>query len=135
MKKIKNKIYFAASYQKREEFIDLYKYLLSIGVEVSAPIYQYHVDDDIDYKKLMNYAFKEINSSNILMAETTYKEIGIGIEIGYAKANNIPIIYLRKKGSELSTTVLGTSDEEIVYSKKDLLPIGDKIKSLIMLKY
>ena len=48
-------------------------------------------------------------------------------EIGYASAKNKPIIYLRKKDSEYSTTASGCSNYEIVYENElNLVEIMEK---------
>ena len=65
---------------------------------------------------MMQQAFEEIDKCDLLIAETSDKAIGIGIELGYAKAKNIPIIYLRNKDAEHSTTAAGASDYKIIYS-------------------
>lgn len=110
-----NRIYFAASYSHKAEFFPLYKALKSAGFTVVAPIFDYQSKTNINYKTLMNHAFNTIGGSNLLVADCSYKEIGIGIEAGYAKAQNIPIFYLQLKGTPLSTTVYGTCTKHLVY--------------------
>ena len=66
-------------------------------------------------KEMMATAFKEINNADFLIAELTTKSIGVGIEIGYAFSRNKPIIYLRKKNAEYSTTASGSSNFIIEY--------------------
>jgi 2'-deoxynucleoside 5'-phosphate N-hydrolase len=74
-----------------------------------------------DEKKLMDTTFSEITTSDIIIAEVSEKVIGVGIEIGYAKALNKKIIYIHSADSERSTTVGGTANIEITYSDyKDL---------------
>jgi 2'-deoxynucleoside 5'-phosphate N-hydrolase len=84
-------------------------------------------------QQMMEQAMKTINSCDILIAETSYKAIGVGIEVGYAKAIGKTVIYLRQKEKEHSTTVSGISDFQIVYIdvddlKKQLTAIINKIK-------
>ena len=74
--------------------------------------YNFRPDQEIE---MMQTAFREIDSCDILIAELTTKSIGVGIEIGYAYASKKPIYYLRKKGSEYSTTASGSADVVIVY--------------------
>ena len=70
---------------------------------------------------MMQNAIEDIEKSAILIAETSEKGIGIGIEVGYAKAQKIPVIYVRNSKSEHSTTVSGIADFSIIYSdEKDL---------------
>jgi len=72
---------------------------------------------------MMKQAMKEIDSCDLLIAETSEKGIGIGVEVGYAKARDKPIIYVRKKEAEHSTTVSGISDFQIIYSNIDDLKL------------
>lgn len=65
--------------------------------------------------QMMNQAMRSIDDCDFLIAETSDKAIGIGVEVGYAKAKNKPVIYLRNKNAEHSTTVSGISDFRIVY--------------------
>ena len=89
--------------------------------------------DNYNYKngeerEMMVQAFKEIEASDFFIAEVTKKAIGVGVEVGYARAINKPIIYLRRKGSSYSTTVAGSSDYCIEYeSEKQLIK---EIKSI-----
>jgi nucleoside 2-deoxyribosyltransferase len=66
-------------------------------------------------RAMMQQAMSAIDSCDLLVAETSCKGIGIGIEVGYAKAKGKPIIYLRHKDAEHSTTVSGISDFQIIY--------------------
>ena len=66
-------------------------------------------------RDMMEQAMKDIEASDLLIAESSYKAIGVGVEVGYGKAKNKPIIYLRKKEAEHSTTVSGISDFQIIY--------------------
>lgn len=66
-------------------------------------------------RQMMKQAMADIDNCDILIAETSDKAIGIGIEVGYAKAKGKTVIYLRKKEEEHSTTVSGISDFQIVY--------------------
>lgn len=58
----------------------------------------------------------DIDNCEILIAEITNKGIGIGVEVGYAKAKGKTVIYLRQQDAEHSTTVSGISDFQIVYN-------------------
>ncbi len=72
-------------------------------------------------KQMMQTAFTEISSCNLLIAEVSEKAIGVGIEIGYAVALHKPVIYLRKANTEHSTTASGSADYSIVYENKEQL--------------
>ncbi|UYW02267.1 nucleoside 2-deoxyribosyltransferase [Flavobacterium agricola] len=67
-------------------------------------------------KEMMQQALHDIDACDFLLAETSYKGIGIGLEAGYAKAKNKPIVYLRNKNTSHSTTVAGISDYQIIYT-------------------
>ena len=66
-------------------------------------------------KEMMEQAFAEIDKADLLIAEVSDKAIGIGVEAGYAKAKNKPVVYIRNEDAEHSTTVAGTSDYVIIY--------------------
>lgn len=79
-------------------------------------------------RMMMQKAMGDIEKSAILIAEVSEKGIGIGIEVGYAKAKNIPVIYVRNSSSEHSTTVSGIADFRIIYENEiDLQEQLDKI--------
>lgn len=96
-------------------FVDLYKFNLT------------------QERQMMKQAMADIDKCDILLAETSHKAIGIGIEVGYAKAKGKTIIYLRQRKKEHSTTVSGISDFQIVYNentdlKTQLIDTIEKIK-------
>ena len=70
-------------------------------------------------KEMMHQAMADIDRCDLLIAETSDKAIGIGVEVGYAKAKGKPVIYVRKKRAEHSTTVSGISDFQIFYNDKE----------------
>lgn len=88
-----------------------------------------------DFKKktnnstLMKAALKKINESDLLLAELSQKAIGIGVEVGYAKAKGKRIIYLHRVGSELSTTIDGVCDLRIEY--KDIPDLLVQLKNVL----
>jgi nucleoside 2-deoxyribosyltransferase len=83
-------------------------------------------------REMMQLAFAEIDKSDILIAETSDKAIGIGTEVGYARAKNKTVIYLRRRDAEHSTTVSGASDFQIFYTSPDDLKkqLGEILKKL-----
>ena len=92
--------------------------------------------DLAEEQQMMKQAMADIDNCDILIAETSHKGIGIGIEVGYAKAKNKTVIYLRQKDTEHSTTVSGISDFQIVYLnttdlKNQLAVTVNKIKKAI----
>lgn len=79
--------------------------------------------------QMMRQAMQEIDSCDILIAELSYKAIGVGIELGYAKAKSKPVIYLRKKDSDHSTTASGISDYSIIYT--NIVDLQNQLAAII----
>ena len=78
---------------------------------------------------MMQKAMEDIEKSVILIAEVSEKGIGIGIEVGYAKAKNIPVIYVRNSRSEHSTTVSGIADFRIIYENE--IDLEEKLEKVL----
>jgi len=58
-----------------------------------------------------------------LIAEVSYPSHGVGIEIGWADSFGIPVIFIFKKGSRISSSLKVVSDIFIEYEKiEDILP-------------
>ncbi|WP_196893732.1 nucleoside 2-deoxyribosyltransferase [Aureivirga marina] len=126
------KVYFAISYSNRKlfdtEVQSLVKLFHTKNLELFSFVDHYNFKAD-EEKIMMETAFQEIDESAFLVAELTTKSIGVGIEIGYANAKGKPIIYLRKKDAEYSTTAAGSSNYIIEYdNEKDLI---EKMKLLL----
>ena len=85
--------------------------------------------DPTQERQMMNQALADIDSCDMLIAETSHKGIGIGVEAGYAKAKNKPIVYLRHENAEHSTTVSGISDFQIIYT--DTSDLKNKLKDAV----
>ncbi len=115
------KAYFAISYTNRKLFDKEIEALQNLfkakNIELLVFVDKYNFNKNQD-KEMMKVAFEEIESSDLLIAELTTKSIGVGIEIGYAVAKNKSIFYLRKKGSEYSTTASGCSIFTIEYKNE-----------------
>ena len=111
--------YISVSYNKRKSLqkeLDTIAEALSLfGITSFVFVNKYNFIPSQE-KEMMKQAFTEIDRCELLIAETSDKAIGIGIEVGYAKAKNKPVIYLRNKNAEHSTTVAGSSDYIIIYS-------------------
>jgi 2'-deoxynucleoside 5'-phosphate N-hydrolase len=111
--------YIAVSYSKR-------KFLQAEIEIIKQTLDQCNVDPfvfvdtfnfkPVEEKQMMQQAFAAIDSCGLLIAETSDKAIGVGIEVGYAKAKGKLIIYLRNNTAEHSTTVSGTSNYQIIYA-------------------
>jgi len=93
---------------------------------------QYQFDPGQE-RQMMQQATADIDRCDILIAETSDKAIGIGIEAGYAKARNKPVVYIRRKNAEHSTTLSGLSDFRVIYEDCDDLrkQLADTIKHIL----
>lgn len=113
------KAYLAISYANRNQFdkeINTLNDLFSKkNIELLVFVDKYNFTNHQE-KKMMETAFNEIDSCDLLIAELSTKSIGVGIEIGYAFAKKIPVVYLRRKDSEYSTTASGCSSFMIEYN-------------------
>ncbi len=76
-------------------------------------------------KDMMSLAFREIENASLLVAEMSIKRVGVGVEVGYAVARGIPVIYIYKAGSNHSTTVGGAAAKTLVY--KDIVDLKHKL--------
>ena len=114
--------YIAVSYSKRKilqkELEALAQVLNEFSITPFIFVDKYNFTSS-EEDEMMQQAFTEINKCGLLIAEISDKAIGIGIELGYAKAMNKPVIYLRNKNAEHSTTAAGASDYKIIYTDAD----------------
>lgn len=126
------KVYISVSYAKRK-FLDKEINTITEVLKKTEVVPFVFVDnykfDIAQEEQMMQQAMVDIESCDLLIAETSDKGIGIGIEVGYAKAKNKPIIYVRRKNAEHSTTVSGISDYQIMYSNTDELK--EKLEGII----
>lgn len=126
------KAYLSISYSKRKELKEEVNAIIetlqsfNIITFVFADQYQFHSSQE---KEMMQAALQAIDDCDILIAETSDKAIGIGIEAGYAKAKGKPVIYLRNKKAEHSTTLSGISDHHIIYA--DTNDLKDQLNKLL----
>lgn len=102
--------------------------LIDLKIDFILFIESYKFSEDQE-KEMMKNAFLEIDKCDLLIAEVSNKSIGVGIEIGYAKAKKIPVLYLRKKNAEHSTTASGSANYSIIYSSQT--DLRRKLKSYI----
>lgn len=112
------KAYLAIGYQNRSCLSEEVKAISSTLAEFNWEICVF--TDQYTFlphqaNEMMQQAFKEISSSDLLIAEVTEKAIGVGIEIGYAVAQSIPVWYLRKQQAEHSTTAAGAANTSLLY--------------------
>ncbi|RYZ85889.1 MAG: hypothetical protein EOP04_15030 [Proteobacteria bacterium] len=94
----------------------------SQGVDLYVFVDQYVLEPGGEIK-MMSAAFSQIRNSLFVISEVSNKAIGVGIEIGYAAALGIPIVYLRNANSEHSLTVAGVASKSVVYTNATNLEI------------
>ncbi len=132
------KAYIAVSNTKRQSLSNVLKCITTTLKECSIESFifvdQYQFTATAE-KQMMKQAMAAIDDCDILIAETSDKAIGIGAEVGYAKAKGKPVIYMRHADAAHSTTISGISDFQIVYySNDDLkLALNNVITQLIKL--
>lgn len=116
------KAYISVSFNKRKsldaEITAIIRVLNESGISAFVFVDKYNFDPSQE-REMMRQAITDIENSDLLIAETSHKAIGVGVEVGYAKAKNKPIIYLRNNDAEHSTTVSGISNFQIIYSDAD----------------
>ncbi len=110
--------YISISYSKRKildtALCTIINTLKQFKIEplVFVDVYQFNAKQE---RQMMQQAFAAIDQCDILVAEASDKAIGIGVEVGYAKAKGKPVIYIRHTDRDHSSTVSGVSDFHIFY--------------------
>ncbi len=129
---MKKTAYFGISLSSRKDFDEeirvVNKCLKSFDVALNVFVDNHNFASHED-RKMKETALKEIDHCDFLIVELTKKAIGVGVEVGYAKAMNKPIVYLKKKDAKYSTTVGGISDFFIEY--EDLFELEMQIKETV----
>lgn len=80
-------------------------------------------------KEMMTKAFDTIEQCDLLIAESSHKAIGVGIEAGFAKGKGKTVIYMRNENAEHSTTLAGLSDFEIIY--KNVIDLEKQLENTL----
>ena len=110
--------YISVSFSKRQAFNEAISVIVNelnrFNIEPFIFVDNYHFTPGQE-KQMMQQATLDMDRSDLLIAETSDKGIGIGIEVGYAKAKGKPVIYVRQSNAEHSTTTAGISDFQIIY--------------------
>jgi len=116
--------YISISYNKRQELNHELQSIIEKLKELQIKPFVFVDNLKFSYeqeKEMMQQAMASIDDCDLLIAETSDKGIGIGIEVGYAKAKGKPVIYVRNRNAEHSTTVSCISDFQVIYDGvKDL---------------
>lgn len=124
--------YIAISYSQRNELAEevaaIKEVLLALGINpyVFAEQFQFDLSQE---KEMMQEAMRQLDAADLLIAETSDKAIGIGIEAGYAKAKGKPVIYLRNKIADHSTTLSGISDQQVIYENS--IDLKEKLQMIL----
>lgn len=127
------KAYVAVSYNKRQSLSNVLNCITTtlkqyrIEPLVFVDQYQFTITEE---KQMMQQAMAAIDDCDILIAETSDKGIGIGIEVGYAKAKGKPVIYVRHADAAHSTTVSGISNFQIIYTSN--ADLAEALKNIII---
>ncbi|SRR6266700_4654686 len=114
--------YISISYSKRkqldEELRAIIESLTRLNISAFVFVDRYSFGAGQEHE-MMTRAFAAIDLSDLLIAEVSDKAIGIGVEVGYAKARGKTIIYVRRATAEHSSTVSGASDFQVIYNNVD----------------
>jgi len=126
------KAYISISYNRRKslnaEVNGIKETLLDQKIESFVFVDEFRFNSSQE-NEMMQQAMRSIDESDLLIAEVSDKAIGIGIEVGYAKAKGKTVIYIRNENAEHSTTVSGISDFHIVY--KDVTGLKELFNHVI----
>ena len=113
--------YFGISKSSRvnfnKEIIQLKKCLAKNAIELLVFVDKYEFKPN-EEKEMMKIAFEEIDKSSFLIVELSKKAIGVGVEVGYAFAKRKPIIYIKRKNVNHSTTIGGCSNYIVEYENE-----------------
>jgi nucleoside 2-deoxyribosyltransferase len=126
------KAYISISYSKRHELTEELNTIIAVLKDaaidpfVFIDNFKFSADEE---NEMMQQAMISIEECDILIAEVTDKAIGVGVEVGYAKARKKPVIYIKNKNAEHSTTVSGISDLQILY--QDVYNLKEQFKKAL----
>ena len=114
-------VYFGLKYRELQQnrmFIErLVCDFLEIGIEIFCVERDFakYGSENLLEQELMKKTFEVISKSDIVLMDLTEKGVGLGIECGYAYANNKPIYIIAKKGIEISKTIMGIANKIVSY--------------------
>lgn len=126
------KAYIAISFSRRKLMDKEIAAIMDTLIEfkIASFVFVDHYKFDLsEERQMMQQAMAEMDNCDLLLAETSEKGIGIGIEVGYAKAKGKPVIYLRQQDAEHSSTVSGISDFQIIYL--DIIELKKKLADIL----
>jgi len=72
------------------------------------------------------------NECDIIVVEASHPKLGVGIEVGWADAYDVPIITLIKKGAKLSSSLKPMSKKTIVYDSLEemISKLGEALQKI-----
>ena len=70
----------------------------------------------LDARELMARTFAEIEACDLVIVDLTEKGVGVGIEAGYARAKDIPVIVMAQHGADISETLRGIARTVFCYT-------------------
>jgi hypothetical protein len=150
---MKIKIFFAASSDVSEEKKQEYKTIISMvedqGYDISQVIFRKKEFDlpsgKIDYGHIYDSVIREINLSDLLVADITYPSGGVGYQVYHAFYQKKPVIALftENKKSNPSMVIRGIKSKKffvLQYKntddlKKNLLPLLQKAKKQLKVRF
>ncbi len=124
------KAFFGVKYHKDEKNKDKINSIISALEKLNLEVVclttkDYGKSNETPAQELMEEAFEEIRASDLVIIELTEKGVGLGIEAGYARSNDIPVYTIAEKGSDVSKTLKGISERVIMY--KDPMDLVEKL--------
>lgn len=73
----------------------------------------------LDARELMARTFAALDACALVVVDLTEKGVGVGIEAGYARAKNIPIVVIAQAGADVSETLRGIARAVFWYEGAD----------------
>lgn len=116
------KIYFAGSIrggrQDVARYQELISFLKSYGEVLTEHVGDYSLSvkgqNQLDDKYIHDRDLEWLNSSDLIVAETSVPSLGVGYEIAHAVFAEIPVFVLhRKEANQLSAMISGSDNIEV----------------------
>ena len=78
-------------------------------------------------KIIVEYDLTQVKTSELVVCDLTLNSTGVGIELGVAKTNNIPVIFCYQKGTNISTIVRGAFFDSTFIEYKNIEQLQEKL--------
>jgi hypothetical protein len=113
------KFFIALSYHRRKALRSVVSIIQKLLADQghTYEVFVYRKIKGLTNSQMMKLALNYVQRADVLIAEVSTKEVGIGIELGVAFANNKKIILVRKRGSEHSVTMEGIASHSPIEYK------------------